>query len=233
MAAARFRPYHLSHGLISEHVPGNRMWWALNKLSHSHTHLSLLDRMGDSRYRAEAWPVFVDRYTRLLFDWFKHWSVDPNDMEDVLQESMMRVLGDLKSFHHKQKGSFRAWLKSLAHNSWMQLIEDTQRQMAQRETDPVRARNWGLISTKIAANQLMELFDAWATEEVLILAIGHVRQRSMPEVWETYERISLNREPVAQVALVMKLQPVQVYDRVSHVRKLIRQELAELEGQEP
>ena len=205
----------------------------MNHPSSQNTDLSLLGRMGDSRYRAEAWAIFVDHYRRLFFLWFKHWGVNPHDMEDILQESMMRVLGDLKSFHHQQKGSFRAWLKSLAHNSWMQLIEDTQRQMAQRETDPVRARNWGLISTKIAANHLMELFDAWATEEVLNLAIAHVRQRSMPEVWETYNRISLNREPVAQVALVMKLQPVQVYDRVSHVRKLIRQELAELERLDP
>jgi hypothetical protein len=59
-----------------------------------------------------------------------------------------------------------------------------------------------------------------------------VRQRSSPEVWETYERISLNSEPIAQVALAMNIQPVQVYDRVSHVRKLIRQELAELERQD-
>lgn len=200
--------------------------------SSKNTDLSLLGRMGDSRFRAEAWAIFVDRYKRLFFLWFKHWGVNPHDMEDVLQESMMRVMGGLKSFHHMHKGSFRAWLKTLAYSSWMQLIEDTQRQLAQRETDPVRAQNWGLISTKLAANHLMELFDAWATEEVLNLALAHVRQRSSPEVWETYERISLNSEPIAQVALAMNIQPVQVYDRVSHVRKLIRQELAELERQD-
>lgn len=218
--------------MLCKSIPVNRAWWVLNQKSHSHTDLSLIQRMGDSRYRAEAWAVFVDRYTRLFFVWFKHWGVDPHVMEDVLQESMMRVLGDLKSFHHQHKGSFRAWLKSLAHNSWMQLIEDTERQLAQRENDPVRVRNWGLISSKIAANHLMELFDAWATEEVLSMAMAHVRQRSSPDVWMTYERISINHEPVAQVALAMNIQPVQVYDRVSHVRKLIRQELAELGGLE-
>ena len=36
----------------------------------SHTDLSLLERMGDSRYRADAWSVFVDRYTELFFTWF-------------------------------------------------------------------------------------------------------------------------------------------------------------------
>ncbi|RLT16723.1 MAG: sigma-70 family RNA polymerase sigma factor [Planctomycetota bacterium] len=100
-------------GQISEYVPGNRTWWALNELSHSHTHLSLLDRMGDSRYRADAWSVFIDRYTELFYLWFKHWGVDPHAMEDVLQESMVRILGNIDSFHHNRHGSFRAWLKTV------------------------------------------------------------------------------------------------------------------------
>lgn len=199
-------------------------------MSFDHTDLSLLERMADSRYRADAWGVFVNRYTQLFFIWFKHWGVDPHSMEDVLQESMIRVLGDIKSFEHQRKGSFRAWLKVLARNSWLQLVEDSQRQLAQREVDPIRVRNWGLISSKIAANHLVELFNSWATEEVLALAMTRVRVRSTPDVWKTYERISIHNETVAQVAHDMNIQAVQVYDRVSHIRKLIRQELAAIEG---
>lgn len=201
-------------------------------MTFSRTDLSLLERMGDSRYRADAWTVFVDRYTQLFFRWFKHWRVDPHSMEDVLQESMIRVLGDIKSFQHQRNGSFRAWLKILARNSWQQLVEDSKRQLAQREVDPIRVRNWGVLSSKLAESHLVELFNSWATEEVLALALNRARLRTTPDVWETYERISLKNEPVAEVAKGMNIQAVQVYDRVSHIRKLIRQEMAEIEGPE-
>ena len=217
-------------GQISEYVPGNRTWWALNELSHSLTHLSLLDRMGDSRYRADAWSVFIDRYTELFYLWFKHWGVDPHAMEDVLQESMVRILGNIDSFHHNRHGSFRAWLKTVAYSSWKQLVEDTQRQLAQRKLDPVRAQYYGLIRSKPAEDHLLELFNAWAAEEVLNLAMARVRRRTAPLVWLTFERISLHNEPVAHVAQSLSIAPVQVYDRVSHVRKLMRQELADLGG---
>jgi hypothetical protein len=76
----------------------------------------------------------------------------------------------------------------------------------------------------------MNLFNAWATEEVLNLAMARVRRRITSEVWITYDRVSFHNEPVAQVAQLMNITSVQVYDRVSHVRKLIRQELDELGG---
>lgn len=189
--------------------------------------------MGDSRYRSEAWAVFVRRYTRLFFDWFKHWGVDPHSMEDVFQESMMRVLEDISSFHHQREGSFRAWLRILAYSSWRQLVADTRRQLALREAEPLRATSWRLISSKLAEDHLLELFDSWATEEVLNLAVNRARKRSSPEVWETYERISIMNEPVAQVAIVMKIPTLQVYNRVAKVRKHIRQELDKAEGLDP
>lgn len=196
----------------------------------THTDLSLLERMGDSRFRSDAWSVFLNRYTELFYLWFKHWGVDPHAMEDVLQDSMMRILGNIESFHHYRHGSFRAWLKKVAYSSWKQLVEDTQRQLVQREVDPVRAQYCGLIRSEPAENHLMNLFNAWATEEVLNLAMARVRRRITSEVWITYDRVSFHNEPAAQVAQLMNITPVQVYDRVSHVRKLIRQELDELGG---
>lgn len=196
----------------------------------SQTDLSLLERMRDSRLRADAWVSFVDRYTRILFGWFKHWGVDPHSMEDVTQECMMRVLGNSKNFRHEKQGSFRAWLKCLAHRSWLQVQKDTERQLAQREADPARAQAWNSIGSGCAANHLMDLFDAWATEELLNRSMSRVRRRIHTETWETFENIFLKNEPVELVAQAKSISVVQVYNRVSHVRKLIRQELAEIEG---
>jgi hypothetical protein len=85
----------------------------VNNRSDQNTDLSLLERLGDSRYRSHAWSEFIDRYTFLIFDWLRRWDVDPHSMEDVLQETLMRILGNIKSFERRQNGSFRAWLKQL------------------------------------------------------------------------------------------------------------------------
>jgi len=82
-----------------------------------HTDLSLLERMGDSRYQSQAWLDFLDRYTRLFFAWFRHWGVEPAIMEDVLQDTMIRILGDINGFEHERAGSVRTWIRTLAHSS--------------------------------------------------------------------------------------------------------------------
>jgi hypothetical protein len=60
--------------------------------------------------------------------------------------------------------------------------------------------------------------------------LSRVRARCTSDVWETYERISFRNESVSNVSLIMNIPSVQVYDRVSHIRKLIRIELAEMEA---
>lgn len=214
--------------LVNPHFQSG--WCALNHQTIQKTDLSLLERMGDSRYRTAAWGKFLKRYSRQFYVWFKRWGIDPHSMDDVLQETLIRVLGDLKTFDRRHHGSFRAWLKSLARHSWTQLLEDTQRQLARREPDKVRSLNWTRISSQVAGDDLESLFDAWATQELLELAQSQVRQRTSEDVWQTYVRVCQCAEPVPQVAAGMNLQKVQVYDRVSHVRKMIREALIQLEG---
>lgn len=196
------------------------------------TDLSLLERLGDSRYRSDAWNVFVDRYTELFFVWFRHWGLDPQDMEDVLQDTMMRVLGNIKTFERRKPGSFRGWLKTVARSSWQQMIEDSRRQLATREADAREARNWGTLGSDLAVDHLERLFDAWALEEMLAMAQSTVKQRTTKTVWETYDRVCLRHEPVKDVAESMNLTTIQIYDRISHIRKRMRQALAELENAE-
>ena len=126
----------------------------------SSTNFSLLERMGDSRYRSQAWGSFLARYTRLFYLWFMHWGIDPHSMDDVLQKTLIRVLGNLKTFDRRQHGGFRAWLKALARHSSCQLMEDSHRQLARRETDAVRRQNWSRISSRLASDDLELLFDA-------------------------------------------------------------------------
>jgi RNA polymerase sigma-70 factor (ECF subfamily) len=200
-------------------------WWGLNERNHSQTDLSLLERMGDSRYRADAWAVFVNRYTQLFFFWFRHWGVNIDDMEDVLQDSIVRVFKDLKYFDRRRQGSFRAWLKALAENSWRQLIEDADRQLAARKSISIRVENWRLLSTKIAEDQLLKLFDTWATQELIELAQANVRRRIHQETWQTYAAVTFENRPIEELEATLGIPANTIYSRVFRVRKMLREEM--------
>lgn len=186
--------------------------------------------MADSRFRSEAWNVFVDRYARLFFRWFHDWAVDPHAIEDVFQDSMIRVFKSLKHFERQRNGSFRAWLRVIARRSWAELMSESNRQLAMRQLDPAMVEKWFAAGSQKAETELIELFDAWAREELLEMAHARVRRRVEPEVWETYRRIVTANESAAAVAKAMGIEKVKVYDRVSYLRKLIREEIAMIEG---
>lgn len=194
------------------------------------TDLSLLERMGDSRYRSRAWKEFLHRYTRLFYAWFRRWGVEPQSMDDVLQETILRVLGNLKSFEHRRHGSFRAWLKTLAHSSWKQLVADTNRQLAQREADPQRSAPWVRLESRMAEESLMLLFDEWATEEILNMAHSRVERRTDPETWATYRMVVLEERPVESLIETSGIAVGTVYSRLFRVRRMLQEEMAELDG---
>lgn len=186
--------------------------------------------MGDSRYRTEAWSVFVARYTRLFVNWFRRWGVDPHSMEDVLQETLVRVLSDIKHFQRRKHGSFRSWLKTLAHNSWNQLIIDTERQMAQREADPARVQNWALLRSKTAENHLMQLLDDLANKELLNMAHCRVRRRVDAQTWQAYQSILIDQVPINDVITSMQIPASQVYSSIFRVKRMLKEELNELDS---
>lgn len=198
---------------------------ALSDRSDSSTDLSILKRMGDTRQRAEAWEVFMDRYARLFFHWFRDWGVNPDDMEDVLQDVVLRILKNLKFFDRRRHGSFRAWLKALGHSSWKQLMTEASRQLADRPADPKLVRNWTQIGSKAAETHIIQLFDAWATQELIELAQDNVRRRVSPETWQTYALVTYDQRPVEELRASFGISTEQIYNRIFRVRKMMREEL--------
>lgn len=186
--------------------------------------------MGDSRCRAEAWADFVNRYTRLFIVWFRRWGVDPHSMEDVLQETLLRVLSDIKFFERRKHGSFRAWLKTLAHNSWSQLIIDTERQLARRDIDPARVQNWALLRTKPAEEHLMKLLDALATKELLSMAHSRVRRRVDVQTWDAYRGVVMEQCAIPDVAASLMIPSSQIYSSIFRVRRMLKEELLQLDS---
>jgi RNA polymerase sigma factor (sigma-70 family) len=65
-----------------------------------------------------AWQQFLDRYIKLLIVWCRYWKVEPVDVDEVVQETILAVVKGFKDFQRQGEGSFRAWLKTISRNCW-------------------------------------------------------------------------------------------------------------------
>src|SRR5918997_643845 len=80
------------------------------------TSLSLLGRIHQSADR-QAWDRLNGLYAPLLARWLRKYDVQTSDVDDLVQEVLMAVARDLKSFEHGgQPGAFRAWLRAILAN---------------------------------------------------------------------------------------------------------------------
>src|SRR5579862_2099899 len=93
----------------------------------SKTSASLLGRLGADPNDAGAWSDFVKRYGRKILLWCRAWNLQPADADDVTQNVLLRVARQMSTFRYDPKGSFRAWLKTVAHAAWCDWLEAQKR----------------------------------------------------------------------------------------------------------
>lgn len=200
--------------------------------SGTETRLSLLQRMSDPRQRADAWNVFLDRYANLIYAWCRHWGVDPVTEEDVLQETMMRVLSAIDFFERRRTGSFRVWLKNLAHSSWVELNRERQRQLALSSLSDRGKQLWQGPTSKAGYEHLAELCDAWATQEILEMAALRVRDRVGESTWTTYLMLAVEHRDIENVSLSAGITEYQAYNRLFRVRRYLKQEYESIDAEQ-
>ena len=80
------------------------------------TSASLLERLR-VRPDAASWERLVDLYTPLLRGWLRRNGVQPEDVDDLVQEVMEVLVRELPHFRYEPKrGSFRGWLRTITLN---------------------------------------------------------------------------------------------------------------------
>src|SRR5688572_2646482 len=74
---------------------------------------TLLERLRGADHA--AWARFVHLSTPLLVRWGERAGVPASDVPDLIQEVLLVVLRGLPAF---ERGSFRAWLRTVFVNKW-------------------------------------------------------------------------------------------------------------------
>jgi RNA polymerase sigma-70 factor (ECF subfamily) len=191
----------------------------------SSTQVSLLLRL-QSEADQQAWTEFVARYGPKIFQWCRRWGLQAADAEDVTQAVLLKVARRMRTFTYDPARSFRAWLKKVAHDAWVDLLQDQERPGRRGSGDRTELDT---LRSVAARDDLIQRLDELYDLELLELAMERVRLRVEPHTWEAFRLLGLEGLPSETVVERLGMKLSMVFVARSRVQKMLREELQALE----
>ena len=189
------------------------------------TDVSLLLRLQRDPSDQIAWRDFVQRYGRRIYLWCRQWQVQDADAEDVTQNVLLVLAEKLREFRYDPAGSFRAWLKTVAHHAWSKYVAG-QRRAGQGSGD---SRVLPLLHSLEARDDLAAKLEEEFDRELLEMAMLRVAQRVEAHTFRAFQLLALDGLAGAEVAAQLGMPVATAYVARSRVQKLIQEEIRQLE----
>ncbi len=94
----------------------------MSNSSSSRTSPTLMARL--QQQDPQAWSELMQRYGPALVRWCRSWNLQEADAQDLTQEVLLKLARRIQEFHYDPAKSFRAYLKTLAHYAWCDLLAE-------------------------------------------------------------------------------------------------------------
>jgi RNA polymerase sigma-70 factor (ECF subfamily) len=178
----------------------------------------------------EAWKAFVARYAPRVLAWCRRWQLQPADAEDVTQEVLYRLVGQLRRFpYDPAKGRFRGWLNGVARHAWSDLRK-SRRRAGWGSGDPHVER---LLEEQEDHDGLLEALEQEFERELYEEAQARVQLRVSRPTWQAFKLLVHERWSGARVGAELDLSVAAVYMAKHRVQKLLAEELRRLQKPGP
>jgi RNA polymerase sigma-70 factor (ECF subfamily) len=185
----------------------------------SATSPTLIGRLARDPRDATAWGAFAERYGRRVYGWARRWGLQEADALDLTQSVLIDVSRQITGYERRGRGSFRGWLKTIAHRSWCDVLRS-------RSRDAVRLD--GLEAEAVGEDLLREL-EAECERELLEAAMDLVRARVEPRTWSAFVRTALDGAGGEEVGKELGMRVGAVYVARSKVQRMLREEVNRLD----
>lgn len=148
-------------------------------LDSSTTSVSLLHRMRADEQDQDAWQEFVERYGSRIHDWCLNRKLNSADAQDVTQEILLKLAGQMRSFKYNQQRSFRGWLRRMTENAIIDFIRSRRIDTAKGGSSIISLANEPARVDLV--EYLAEVFDLDVMEE----AKSRVQKRVTETRWQS------------------------------------------------
>jgi RNA polymerase sigma-70 factor (ECF subfamily) len=190
------------------------------------TSATLIERLRNPMRDEAAWREFVHSYGPKLFQWCRQWGLQQADAEDVTQNILLKLADKLRTFTYDPSGSFRGWLRTVAHHAWRDFLDGRLRAPLGTGDSAVLQRLEKIEAREDLLAHLAAEFD----QELLEEAMARVKRRVAPHTWEAFQLTAVEGLSGAEAAQRVPLQVAMVFVAKSKVQKMLRQEIQRLEG---
>jgi RNA polymerase sigma-70 factor (ECF subfamily) len=187
----------------------------------SATPVSLLDRLRDDA-NEQSWRQFVNLYSPLLQRWLNRYAVQPQDADDLIQETLQTVLEELPRFRHSRRsGAFRHWLRQV-------LIHRLGAHWRQRDYQPAPATALELQQLEDPSSGPSHLWDVEHDRHVIRRLLEAVRHEFQPGTWQAFEAVMLRGQAPAEAATGLDMSVNAVLLAKSRILRRLREEARDL-----
>jgi RNA polymerase sigma factor (sigma-70 family) len=195
--------------------------------SDSQTHETLLARLAQSGGDNQAaWLEFVDRYGRKIHRWCLRWGLQDADAQDVTQIVLLKLAQEMKEFTYDPKRSFRAWLKTVTHNTWQNFVRSRRTAALADGGDAAKERLESITARDDLSHELEATFDL----ELMEIAMQRVRLRAASRTWRAFVMTAVEGIPAAEVASRLDMKIARVYAARSTIQQRLQEECQRLEA---
>jgi RNA polymerase sigma-70 factor (ECF subfamily) len=201
----------------------------MGQVPDSGTRVSLLGRLRQNPLDEAAWAEFVEHYGAKIYAWCRKWDLQEADAQDVTQDVLLRLARKMKDFTYDPSKSFRAWLKTLTAHAWSDFVKARGRPGLGSGDSRVHAALESAAAREDLVKHLEEEFDRELLEEAML----RVRLRVAPQTWQAFRLTALEGLSGAEAAGRIPMQVAQVFVAKRRVQKMLREEVARLEGSTP
>jgi RNA polymerase sigma factor (sigma-70 family) len=174
---------------------------------------SLLARLKEQP-NSDAWGDFIRLYAPLIHRWIRNWGLSELDAEDLLQETLKKLVVELPRFTYDPQKKFRNWLKKIVRNLYIDL--------GRKKRLPIGGN--GDTVHEIPDSQ--SIAEDKMDREYLFARIKHLIDLKFGEMaWNAFRQRIMDGKPAKDVITQPRISPQEVYRLVQKVLKYLREEL--------
>jgi RNA polymerase sigma-70 factor (ECF subfamily) len=180
------------------------------------TRPSLLVRIRDAG-DPEAWRQFVDVYAPLVYQFGRRRGLQDADAADLTQEVLQAVSGASKRLvYDPQRGTFRAWLYTVARNKLRNFL--LARQRRHEEVDPH-------LLDEQPAREETEQWEREYEQRLFDWAADTVRGSFQESTWRAFWMTAVDGRGATETATALGISVGAVYIAKSRVLARLREEM--------
>ncbi len=191
------------------------------------TSVSLLERLRRESWDESSWQILALHYGGKIRAWCLQRGLQPNDADDVAQDVLLIVARRIRDFDRRGRGSFRAWLRTIAYRTWCDYLARESRGATGTGDTGVHRE----LHSVAARDDFLQVFCDECDRELLQMAMRRVRDRVQPRTWEAFRLTALEETTGAEAARRVGISVASVFVARHRVQALIRREIDRLDDE--